>query len=69
MTPLLATPLTAHWLTLHLLGILLLGPALTAAGLTDHLGDILQPEDRHQLPPEHLPLERVTQAEAEQAIL
>lgn len=70
MTSLLVTPLTANRLTLNLLDILLLlGPALTAARLTDHLSDILKPEDRHQLPPEHLPLERVTQAEAEQAIL
>lgn len=69
MSP-LATPLTAHRLTLNLLGLLFgPSPALTASWLADHLGDILQPEDRHQLPLEHLPLEGVAQAEAEQAVL
>ena len=66
----LATPLTAHRLTLNLLGLLLgPGPSLAAAGLADHLGHILHPEDRHQLPLEHLSLEGVAQAEAEQAVL
>ena len=72
VTPLfpLATPLTAHGLTLDLLRLHLgPGPAFAAAGLTDHLGDILQLEDGHQLLLNHFLLEGVPPAEAEDAVL
>ena len=72
VTPLfpLATPLTAHGLTLDLLRLHLgSGPAFAAAGLTDHLGDILQLEDGHQLLLNHFLLEGVPPAEAEEAVL
>ena len=64
-----ATPATAYGLTTNLLGIIGPGPALATAGLTDHLGHVLHPEDRHQLPLDHLPLEWVGPAEAEHTVL